>query len=102
MEPVPIVLSLLVLLGLWGRFLHATSAGRASSPLWGAFTATAVAILFVVAGTVGYKLDHGVPFTISTAWSGRVLWSEIWVGAGAALVAVYLWRVGLRSLRTSR
>jgi hypothetical protein len=70
------------------------------SPLWGAFTATAVSILFIVAGGVGYKLTHGVPFTHSTEWTGQVLWSQIWVGAAAALLAVFLWRAGLRSLRS--
>jgi hypothetical protein len=70
------------------------------SPLWGAFTATAVAILFVVAGAGGYRLERGVPFTIA-AWSGTVLWSEIWGGIGVALIAIYLWRRGLRSLRRS-
>jgi hypothetical protein len=96
------VVPLLVIVGsitAWYWFLHKQSNGRSTSPLWGAFTATAVSILFVVAGALGYKLSHGIPFTLSTAWTGRVLWSEIWVGLGAAIIASCLWRVGLRSIR---
>ena len=85
----------------WHWFVHAKSGGRSRSPLWGAFTATFFAILFVVAGAVGYELNHGVPFTIASAWAGRVLWSQIGVGAAIAVVAVYLWRVGLRQLRAT-
>ena len=82
-------------------FVYRRSHGRSLSPLWGAFTATAVAVLFLVAGALGYRLEGGVPFAIAAAWSGTVLWSEIWVGIGAALIAAYLWHRGLRSLRRS-
>jgi len=95
-----LVLALIGLLGAWGRFTHARSGGRATSPLWMAFTATTMAGLFVVAGAVGYKLSHGVPFANRLAWTDSVIWSEIWVGAGLALMAVYFWRTGLHSLRS--
>jgi hypothetical protein len=93
--------AVLAFVAAWHWLLYRRSRGRTWSPLWGAFTATAVAILFVVAGALGYRLEGGVPFTIAAAWSGTVLWSEIWVGIGVALIAVYLWRRGLRSLRRS-
>jgi hypothetical protein len=93
--------ALLVFVAASHWLLYRRSRGRTSSPLWGAFTATAVAMLFVVAGALGYRLEHGVPFTIAAAWSGKVLWSQVWVGAGVALLAIYLWRRGLRSLRRS-
>jgi hypothetical protein len=96
-----ILVGVVVVVVGWHWFINVQSGGRARSPLWGAFTATAVAILFVVAGAVGYKLTHGVPFANRLEWTGRVLWSEIWVGAAAAVVAVFLWRAGLRSIRTS-
>ncbi len=63
---------------------------------------TFVAVLFTVAGVMGYEINHGVPFTIRSAWMGRVLWSEIALGAAVGLVAAYLWRVGLRQLRSSQ
>jgi len=104
MERIVAILALAALLAFvaaWHWFVYRRSHGRSLSPLWGAFTATAVAILFVVAGALGYRLERGVPFTITAAWSGTVLSSEIWVGIGAGLIAIYLWNRGLRSLRRS-
>jgi len=104
MERIVAILALVALLAFvaaWHWLLYRRSSGRTWSSLWGAFTATAVAILFVVAGALGYRLERGVPFTITAAWSGQVLWSEIWVGTGVALLAIYLWQRGLRSLRRS-
>ncbi len=86
----------------WHWFIHQKTGGRSRSPLWGAFTATFVALLFTVAGVMGYEINHGVPFTIPSAWMGRVLWSEIALGAAVGLVAACLWRVGLRQLRSSQ
>lgn len=95
------VLALCAAVIAWHWFFDRKSAGGTRSPLWGAFTATLVAILFVTAGLTGYELKHGVPFTIQDAWSGRVLWAEIWVGAAVGVLAVFLWRAGLRSIRDS-
>ena len=102
MERLPPLLVVVGLLVAWYWFVEKKSGARSRTPLWGAFSTTSAAILFLVAGTVGYKLNHGVPFTIRDAWSGQVIWSEIWVGAGLALIAIYLWRAGLRSLRLSQ
>ena len=99
MNGIAVFVTFVAVLALCQSLLHRQSGGRLRSPLWGAFTATAVALLFVVAGVVGYKLTHGVPFTHPSEWTGQVLWSQIWVGAAAALVAGFLWRAGLRSLR---
>jgi hypothetical protein len=97
-----ILVGVVVVVVGWHWFINVQSGGRARSPLWGAFTATAVAILFIVAGAVGYKLTHGIPFTHSLEWTGRVLWSEIAVGVGAGVAAIFFWRAGLRSIRTGR
>ena len=102
MKGIAIFLAFVAVLALWQSFVYRQSGGRLRSPLWGAFTATAVALLFVVAGVVGYKLTHGVPFTHRNEWTGQVLWSQIAVGGFAALVAAFLWRAGLRSIRTGR
>ena len=99
---IAIFVGFVAVLAVWQTFVYRQSGGRIRSPLWGAFTATAVAILFVVAGAVGYKLTHGIPFTHRNEWTGQVLWSQIAVGAVAALVAVFLWRAGLRSIRAGR
>src|SRR3954451_21598709 len=95
------LLGLAAFVAVWHWMLHRRTRGRSGSPLWGAFTATAVSILFMVAGAVGYELTNGVPFTLSTGWRGRVLWPEIWMGLGSAAIAVYFWRIGLRSIRES-
>jgi hypothetical protein len=93
--------AVLAVVAAWHWVLYRRSRGRTWSPLWGAFTATAVAMLFLVAGALGYRLEGGVPFTIAAAWSDRVLWSEVWVGIVVALIAIYLWHRGLRALRRS-
>jgi hypothetical protein len=38
---------------LWTLFLYRSSGGRMWSPLWLAFTSTALAVVFLVAGVVG-------------------------------------------------
>jgi len=98
---IQVLTALLAVVIAWHWFSYRRSRGRTWSSLWGAFTATAVSMLFVVAGALGYRLEGGVPFTIAAAWSGTVLWPEIWVGIGVALIAIYLWYRGLRSLRRS-
>jgi hypothetical protein len=98
------VVSLLIVVAVLVAWLWLVPAGarsRRQSPLWGAFTATAAAILFVTAGAVGYKLNHGLPFTVTSAWTRSVIWSQVWVSLAAALAAAPLWRVGLQSIRRS-
>lgn len=102
MKGIAIFVAFVAVLALWQSFLYRQSGGRLRSPLWGAFTATAVAILFIVAGVVGYKLTHGVPFTHPDEWTGQVLWSQVGVGICAACLAIFLWRAGLRTLRAQR
>jgi hypothetical protein len=102
MKGIAIFAAFVTVLALWQSFLHRQSGGRLRSPLWGAFTATAVAILFIVAGAAGYKLTHGIPFANRLEWTGRVLWSEIAVGAVVGAAAIFFWRAGLRSIRTDR
>jgi uncharacterized membrane protein YhdT len=102
MERLAIMLGLLAVVVMWHRFMYRQSNGRTQSPLWMAFSTTTVAILFITAGATGYRLSHGIPFTVASAWSGKIIWSQIGVGAGVAVLAAYFWRLGLRSLRTSQ
>jgi hypothetical protein len=101
MEPFAIVLALVAVAAFWQWLVYRQSNGRTHSPLWIAFSTTTLAIIFVTAGATGYRLSHGVPFTMSSAWTGEVIWSQIAIGACVALLAAYFWRLGLRSLRTS-
>jgi len=50
------VLTFVALLAAWNIFLYKQSGGRAWSPLWMAFSTTAAAVLFLVAGTIGSEL----------------------------------------------
>ena len=101
MKPVVIVLALIAFVATWHWFLYRKTGGRSLSPLWIAFSTTTLASIFLIAGAAGYRITGGVPFTVPSAWTGRVIWSQILVGTGVALVAGFFWRRGLRSLRTS-
>ena len=76
MDSVP-VLTFVALLAAWNIFLYKRSGGRAWSPLWMAFSTTAAAVLFLVAGTIGYTLSRHDRFVADTAWAGGVIWWEI-------------------------
>ena len=82
----------------WAWFLRQRSGSRAWSPLWLAFSATALAALFLGAGTIGYILSKRDRFVAGTSWSETVLWWEVGVGIALIPVAIYLWRRGLRSI----
>jgi hypothetical protein len=101
MEPLVAVLTVVLFLAAWTWVFYKQSGGRIWSPLWIAFSATTLAALFIVSGTIGYTLSKRARFTTGTAWSDTVIWWEIAVGIAAALVAIYFWRRGLRSIRTS-
>jgi hypothetical protein len=99
MDRVIAVLPVLAFVLGWHWFFYKQSDGRIWSPLWIAFSTTAAAALYLVAGTIGYTLDRHQRFIAHTAWTGGVIWSEIATGLGMALVAAYFWRKGLRSMR---
>lgn len=71
---------------------------RRWSPIWGAFTATTVSAVYLIAGFSGYHLERRARFFSDAAWSDSIIWWE--VGAGAALVpvAIYFWRKGAREI----
>jgi hypothetical protein len=74
-------------------------AKRPGNSLQMAFTTTAVGVLFMVAGVMGYSLDRHERFVSGATWKDHVIWWEIAVGAVALLIAVGFWRAGLRWLR---
>lgn len=102
MEPlIPLALIAVFFAG-WHWFLHRASRGRMWSPLWMAFSATAVAMLFIGAGAIGYALGAQERLVEGTAWSDQVIWWQVGVGVAFVPLAALLWRIGLRSLsRTS-
>ena len=101
MEPVLPVVAVLALFAAWVVFLYKRSGGRVWSPLWMAFSTTTTAALFLVAGFLGYTLNRHTRFVDGTAWTGEVIWWQIGVGAVATAAAVFFWRKGLQSIRSS-
>jgi hypothetical protein len=83
----------------WQVFFYKQSGGRILSWLWTAFGTTAAAVLYLVAGALGYILDRHDRFVAHSAWAGSVIWSEIGVGLLLALVAAFCWHRGLQKIR---
>jgi hypothetical protein len=92
--PLLIVVAFLV---TWTWFLRQRSRGGLWNPLWLAFSAAALAALFLGAGTIGYILGRRTRFA-GTSWSDTVLWWEVGVGIALIPLAAYLWRRGLRTI----
>jgi hypothetical protein len=67
------------------------------TPMGYAFSTTFLAAVHLIAGLIGYRLNRGH----GNRWSESVIWWEVWVGLAAAAVAVYLWRRGLRDIRSN-
>jgi len=95
---IPVLLVLALVLG-WNVLIYKQSAGRMWHPLWIAFSLTALAVISVGAGAIGYTLDRHDRFVAHTAWAGHVIWSEIAVGCFTGLLALYFWRKGLQRVR---
>ena len=95
---IPIVV-LIAAVALWWWFEQVQTGSRARSPLWMAFSMTAVSAVYLVSGLIGYRLDRHDRFVARTAWAGSVIWSEVAIGTAIALVAVFFWRRGLHAIR---
>jgi succinate dehydrogenase hydrophobic anchor subunit len=67
-------------------------------PFDAAFGATAAALLFLVAGTIGFTIEKNNWSFITVTRSDAVVWWEIFYGLVALVFAVYFWRKGLRTL----
>jgi hypothetical protein len=62
-----------------------------------AFSTTFCALLFTIAGLVGYAINwHGLNARFGRQTGAPVPW-EIWLGAAFAIAAVITWRRALRS-----
>ena len=70
---------------------------RQWSPIWGAFTATTVSAVYLIAGFSGYQLNRRARFLAPEAWTGSVIWWQ--VAAGAALIPVAYLLLAARSRR---
>jgi uncharacterized membrane protein len=71
---------------------------KALHPLHAAFTASAIAILLIMSGAMGYTIRKSNWSFVTGTWSNGVVWWEISYGMVALLFAVYFWRKGLRTV----
>ena len=69
---------------------------RRWSPVWGAFTATTVSAVYLLAGFSGYQLNRRTRFLAAEAWTDSVIWWQVAAGAALIPVALYFWRRGAR------
>ena len=95
---IPILVVIIIGAG-WQMFVYRLSGRRAWDPLWLAFSTTAAALVFVIAGAIGYALDPHDRFVTHTAWTRAIIWRQIAVGLAMAVVAGYCWRKSLRHAR---
>ena len=91
MEPVIPVLIVVALVVAWHWILHKTSRGRLWSPLWIAFSTTAAAMFFIVAGLVGYNMMRRGQAFAGPTWSNSVVWWQVEVGVLFIVIAAYFW-----------
>lgn len=64
------------------------------SPPWLAFMTTALSVVFLIAGSIGYFLDKRERFFAGSAWSETVIWWQVGVGIVLVPIAAYFWRRG--------
>jgi hypothetical protein len=67
-------------------------------PLPMAFSATAASALFLIAGVSGWRLNRHERFVAGTGWSDFVIWWQVGVGLALLVLAVYLFRRGVRDI----
>ena len=68
------------------------------NPFGFAFSSTAAMLLFLGAGTIGYKLDRHDRFVSHTAWADGPIWWEMAAGVVCALIAAVAWHRAIRSM----
>ena len=96
MGPMAAVLTLVAIVaaGMW--FQYRLSQGRAWSPLWLAFSSTFAAALFLVSGSIGFRLNRQTTLLATSRWSDSVIWPEVGVGLVFAGLAVLFWCRAIR------
>ena len=100
MAPLLIVAALLLLGVGWHYFVYKLSGRPWWNPLWMAFTLTAVALLYGIAGLLGYEVPRHNPFIEKPAvWVGHVVWSQVAVASTMLLISGFFWWRGLRGLQ---
>ena len=100
MTPMLIVAGLLALVVGWHYFMYRLSGRPWWNPLWTAFTITAVALFYGMAGLLGYDVPRHNPFIDHpVVWVGHVVWPQVTLSAMTLLASTPLWWFGLKRLR---
>jgi hypothetical protein len=94
LSAVLVILGIVAFVAGWWYLEYRVGRGRRFSPLWMAFSFTAAAVLFLTTGVAGYVLDKQDRF----AYTGEVIWSQVAIGLGAAVLAALLWTLALRRM----
>ena len=63
-----------------------------------ACSATAVALLLIVAGASGFTMNRHDAFVAGTRWAEGPIWWQVAVGVALLGVSAWLWRRAMRSL----
>lgn len=99
MTPVLIAAGVVAFIVGWNYFAYRRSGRPLWNPLWIAFTLTAVALVYGIAGALGYDVPRHNPFIDHPAvWVGHVVWPQVAPAAGTLLVSMFFWRQGLKRL----
>jgi hypothetical protein len=78
MTPIVMIAGVLVLSVGWQYFGYKRSGRPWWNPLWMAFTITAAALLYLVAGFIGYEVPRHNPFIDRpVVWVGQVVWPQV-------------------------
>jgi hypothetical protein len=97
MTPVFTVVGLLALLVGWHYFTYRLSGRPWWNPLWMAFTLTAVALVYGVAGLLGYDVPRHNPFiNRPVVWVGHVVWAQVALASIMLLVSAPMWWFGVK------
>ena len=92
-----VLLSLVAVVTMTSIWQHRAEP-RMRSPLWLAFSVTAMIAFLLVTGALGYRLDKRSRFFADSSWSETVIWSQVGTGVVLIPLAGYFWRRGLRDL----
>jgi hypothetical protein len=99
MTAIVIVAGFLALVLGWSYFLHQRSGRPQWNPLHVAFTLTALALLYGIAGLMGYVVPRHNPFIDHPAvWVGHVVWPQVTWALASLLASTFFWWLGLRRL----
>jgi hypothetical protein len=83
----------------WNFFTYKVSGRPWRNPLWMAFSLTAVALLYGIAGFIGYAVPLDNPFISQpAAWVGHIVWAQVAMASVMGLISVLPWRQGLKGL----